>query len=438
MPYAGDFATLRRLYSLYLRPTMTTQTTSVVVIGYVWPEPNSSAAGQNMLALLELFLRNGYDVTFMTAASDSVHKADLQALGVAVLPVALNCSSFDDQLTACQPDVVVFDRYMSEEQFSWRVRKVCPNALRILNTEDLHCLRQARHDAVKAGNSASQAILNTPLAHREMASILRSDLTLVVSSAEQQILIQQLGIPASQVFHHPLPLSATGHSTPGWQARRDFVCIGNFRHAPNWDAVVQLKQHIWPGLRKKVGNATLNICGAYPPKKATQLHAPDEGFVVKGWVDDAAATLAEARVLLAPVRFGAGIKGKLLLAMETGTPSVTTPIGAEGLTGDTDWPGAIATTNDTFIEAAAQLYNDQTSWQRAQHAGQACLTTYRPADADEVLALHINTLRNDLVQHRQHLYLQGLVWHHTLASTRYMSQWIEAKNRVSLPDEGAQ
>lgn len=382
-----------------------------------------------MLALLTLLRSRGYQVTFMTSASDSVHKADLSTLNIDVIPVSLNCSSFNRQLASCQPDIVIFDRYMSEEQFSWRVRETCPGALRVLNTEDLHSLRQARHEAVKSGLDAQHALLNTPLAHREIASILRSDLTLVVSDTERHFLVNEFGVPAAQVYRHPLPLPDIRKTSVSWQAREDFVCIGNFRHAPNWDAVVHLKQHIWPQLRKKISDARLLICGAYPPKKATQLHAPDEGFIVEGWVEDAACTLANARVLLAPLRFGAGVKGKLLLAMKTGTPSVTTPIGAEGLN-RTDWPGAVTDSDADFIAEAATLYVDKNAWLRAQNAGSACLQAYRPADADDQLLAQLESLVSQLPEHRQTLYLQGVLWHHTLASTRYMSQWIEAKNRV--------
>lgn len=122
---------------------------SAVIIGYVWPEPNSSAAGQNMLSIIKSMCSAGHKVTFLTAATDSEHKTDLESLGVDSREIALNCSSFDSLIEDLAPDIVVFDRYMTEEQFSWRVKACCPNALRVLNTEDLHSLRQARHNAVK-------------------------------------------------------------------------------------------------------------------------------------------------------------------------------------------------------------------------------------------------------------------------------------------------
>jgi len=96
---------------------------NVVIIGYVWPEPNSSAAGQNMQSIITRCVSYNFNVSFLTAASESEHKADLSTLGVDTYSVALNCSSFNTSIEKLKPDVVIFDRYMTEEQFSWRVRE---------------------------------------------------------------------------------------------------------------------------------------------------------------------------------------------------------------------------------------------------------------------------------------------------------------------------
>lgn len=121
----------------------------VLVIGYVWPEPNSSAAGSHMMSLLRLFKAQQWTVTFASPAQTTEHMQDLNAEGINTQGIALNCSSFDDFIEQLQPDVVMFDRFMMEEQFAWRVEKVCPNAMRILDTEDLQCLIQGRHQALK-------------------------------------------------------------------------------------------------------------------------------------------------------------------------------------------------------------------------------------------------------------------------------------------------
>src|SRR5690606_35481372 len=119
-----------------------------------------------------------------------------------------------------------------------------------------------------------------------------------------------------------------------WAQREHFVSIGNFRHAPNWDAVLCLKHSIWPLTRAQLPRAQLHIYGAYLPPKASALHNATQGSYIRGWAEDARVVMQHARVCVAPLRFGAGLKRKLLEAMECCTPSVTSPLGAEGKQGD--------------------------------------------------------------------------------------------------------
>ena len=430
---------------------------NVVVVGYVWPEPNSSAAGQNMLSIIERCLATNFNVTFLTAATDSEHKADLLTMGVNVQSVALNCSSFNALIADIAPDVVVFDRYMTEEQFSWRVKEVCPNALRVLNTEDLHSLRHARHEAVKKHGDASLAHLHSELAQREIASIIRSDLTLVISKKEMALLTEHYGVPLAQLQYHPLVVGPSISSAPSFEQRSHFIHIGNFRHAPNWDAVLQLKQHLWPSIKKALPHAELHIYGAYPPKKATQLHNEKQGFLVKGWASDVESVMINAKALIAPLRFGAGIKGKLLDAMRCGTPSITTWIGAEGIAEDSvdvdssmnakaenevknlqsvQWPGALcdADTSDAavirdYVERAVALYEDEKVWNLANKHTASLLDVFKQQQPEVPLIERINELNQGLDKHRDTLFMQSLLWHQTLAASKYMSQWIEAKSK---------
>ena len=123
-------------------------------------------------------------------------------------------------------------------------------------------------------------------------------------------------------------------------------------------------QKIWPIIRKKIPDAELHIYGSYPPKKATQLNNSKSGFLIKGWAEDAFDMLANARVCLAPLRFGAGIKGKLIDSMQVGTPNVTTDIGAEGMAGSFSWPGIIANDVNSIATAAIELYQNEKLWQK--------------------------------------------------------------------------
>lgn len=403
----------------------------VLVIGYVWPEPNSSAAGTHMMSLLRAFRAENWQVEFASPAQKTEHMVDLSEDGITTRVIALNCSSFDEYVQAYNPDIVMFDRFMMEEQFGWRVDKYCPNALKVLDTEDLQCLRNARHDAHKAGREFSHSDLHSDIAKREIAAILRSDISLIISHYEMQLLNDVFKVDSALLHHLPflVDLQHIPTSTKAFAERKHFMTIGNFRHAPNWDAVLYLQQ-IWPLIRKQLPDAELHIYGSYPPPKATALNNPKTGFLIKGWADDAYQVMEDARVCLSPLRFGAGIKGKLLEAMIMQTPSVTTPIGSEGMHQDEPWSGAICEDAQQFADAAVALYQDEALFTEAQQNGQQLLQKYYDKSTlQSRLIAKITAISESLAQHRQQNFTGQMLKHHTMRSTQYMAQWIEAKNK---------
>ncbi|MBE8568113.1 glycosyltransferase [Vibrio sp. OPT20] len=406
----------------------------VLAIGYVWPEPNSSAAGSHMMSLLRLFKRQGWSVEFATPAQETEHMIDLSEEGITSQSIQLNCDSFDQYIEELQPDVVMFDRFMMEEQFGWRVEKVCPNAFKLLDTEDLQFLRNARHEAVKKETELTKAHLYSDLAKREIAAILRCDLSLIISSYEMELLQSEFNVDPKLLHHLPfmVDLNTLPESTKSFEERKHFMTIGNFRHAPNWDAVLQL-QKIWPKIRKQLPDTELHIYGSYPPPKATALHNPKTGFHIKGWAKDAQEVMEQARVCVAPLRFGAGIKGKLLDAMKLQTPNVTSEIGSEGMLpqGDLQWPGAVADDIDEFVEQAVALYNDEENWLKAQSQCHSILEAhYEQNQLGDTLIERLTALESELESHRLDNFFGSMLKHHSMASTKYMSQWIAEKNKT--------
>lgn len=404
----------------------------VLFIGYVWPEPRSSAAGRRILDVISLFQAQGAAVSFACAAEFGQNPADLSSLGVATFSIQLNCSSFDEQVQRLNPDIVVFDRFVCEEQFGWRVERACPKALRILDTEDLHCLRDARHKALKAGREMLSADLFSDLAFREIASIWRCDLSLMISPFEVDLLVEQFGVDPRLLFHLPLfaNLAFARQKQPEFSQRQHCVVVGNFRHAPNWDAVQYLRRDIWPELRRRLGkNVQCHVYGAYQPPKAQQLHSEKEGFLLKGWAENACVIVSQARLVLAPLRFGAGQKGKLLEAMECGTPSVTSNIGIEGMASTAQWPGGVANTASDFVATAADLYTNEKQWHAA---AQQCLplldSNFNKSGFENNFFNIINELLIDPEAHRRQFFNGMMIRQQSLRSHQYMSQWIEAKN----------
>ena len=132
----------------------------ILIIGKVWPEPKSSAAGTRMMQLIHYFIDKGDQVSFVSSAKDSFYQEDLSQLEMNCSFVQLNDSSFNQFIENLNPQIVIFDRFMTEEQFGWRVMDSCPNALRILNTEDLHFLREARHTSLKQSISKQTTVIH--------------------------------------------------------------------------------------------------------------------------------------------------------------------------------------------------------------------------------------------------------------------------------------
>lgn len=422
--------------------------TKVLVIGYVWPEPRSSAAGGHMMQLLETFLTQNWEITFSSPAALGEHKADLQVLGIAERAIELNNSSFDDFIRELAPDIVLFDRFMMEEQFGWRVEKCCPDALRVLETSDLQSLRDARHqrlkDQLKAhpGNDdfsplfapaleqEFQLMADTDLAKREIAAIYRCDISLMISDVEIRLLTEQFRVPAALLHWCPLMMVPPTEAFAAYDDRAHFLSIGNFRHAPNWDAVLWMKNSLWPLIRQQLPGAQLHIYGSYTPPKATALHNPAQGFHVMNWAEDALQVMGAARICLAPLRFGAGIKGKLADAMLCGTPNITTPIGAEAMGDEQAWPGAIEQSAESLATAAVALYQDRARWTQAQEDGRQLLTRrYDQNLHGPALLKCLAQCRSNLANHRRDNFTGSMLRHHAHKSTQYMSQWIEAKNR---------
>ncbi|PKV52518.1 glycosyltransferase involved in cell wall biosynthesis [Aquimarina sp. MAR_2010_214] len=408
----------------------------ILIIGFVWPEPNSSAAGSRMMQLIALFTAQNWKITFASPAAETEHMISLENINISKAAIELNSSSFDDFITEQQPDIVIFDRFITEEQFGWRVTKHCPNALKILNTEDLHSLRKTRQESFKSDTTFSNDdLLHNDITKREIASIYRCDLSLIISDFEIKLLKETFKIDKNLLFYLPFlfkPITAeTKKRWPEYKNRKHFVTIGNFRHEPNWNSILYLKKIIWPLIRKELPETELHIYGAYPPPKATQLHNPKEGFYIKGWTKNAKEIMSQARICLAPLRFGAGIKGKLAEAMLCGTPSITTTIGAEGmLDEESDWSGFVIDDPSKFAKAAVRLYNNESLWQQSQQNGIEIINTrFQEKIFCNSFLNQVSKLQKNLNKHRTENFIGNLLQHHTLRSTEFMSRWIEEKNR---------
>ena len=401
---------------------------NLVIIGKVFPEPNSTAAGSRMIQLMDLFLTQNYQIKFLSTATISENSFDLSSKNIQFQNILLNDSSFDELIINLNPDVVVFDRFTTEEQFGWRVSEQVPNAVKILDTEDLHFLRNAREKAFRQNKNLENSDLINDVFKREIASILRCDVSLIISEFEMNLLIEKFKIDENILFYLPL-FGAVKKPKTSFSERKNFVSIGNFLHEPNWQTVLQLKK-LWKDIKKQLPEAEIHIYGAYASEKVFQLHNEKEGFIIKGRAESVETVFKTAKVLLAPIPFGAGIKGKLLESMQFGLPNVTSTIGAEAMHGNFEWNGFITDNENEFIEKVVLLYQDENLWQKSQEKGFNIIENRFKKELFEPDFIHkIQEISENLESHRNQNFLGQILQHHTLQSTKYLSKWIEEKNK---------
>jgi hypothetical protein len=419
----------------------------VLVIAYVWPEPRSSAAGVRTEQLINAIRQAGGSVTVASASKQNEASAELGAKGIRCVPILLNDPSFNAWVREEKFDFVLFDRFISEEQFGWRVAEASPQTVRVMDSSDLHFLRRTRQKALKDGASLSD-IFSDRLdflcddAFREVASVYRCDLTLLVSDHECTLLKDRFELAPHLLKHLPIGYPAIEPTAlPGFSERLGFATIGNFRHPPNADGNRWLKKEIWPLIRAALPHAEMHIYGAYPAREDMGLTDPSQGFYVKGPVPDALEALTPHRVILAPLRFGAGIKGKIADAWRSGAPVVTTPLGSEGMT----FGGSVAASVEYFAKQAVLLHESAEHWESARRVGIRTLAERFNAETlgkdwlESLLAL-----KKNLHAHRSKSFMSRVLSQQAFQGTKYFSKWIEFKSRlesgaaqIDLVHEGA-
>ncbi len=286
--------------------------------------------------LVSSLLRRDATVDFAaTSAVDERSKPHVEALerlGARPHVVRPNQeAAFVETLDEVRPDVVVFDRFYVEEMFSWMVEKHAPDAMRILDMQDVHALRTWRELVVKEqlSNGGLDLDLDLDLSRvlsavppatyepclRELAAIHRSDLTLVCSPVELDMLTREFAVPGTRLaeagFFSDGRRQSRRQEGHGFDTRKNLMMIGNFLHPPNKDSVIWACTDLWPAVRAQLREAgeddvRLDVYGAYGNDQAlvSKIGKP-AGVNLCGWAPDL-DLMEDYRLLFAPLRFGAG------------------------------------------------------------------------------------------------------------------------------------
>jgi GT2 family glycosyltransferase/glycosyltransferase involved in cell wall biosynthesis len=337
----------------------------VLVIEACMLTPDQDSGSVRMQAMLELAVEMGSKVTFV--ADNLEHRqpyvGDLQARGVEVLfhPYVKSIAELLEA-RGREFDIVVIARHYIAVKHLDAIRRLAPQALVAFDTVDLHFLRSERLAELDGGAAAKAAARASR--EEELAVIRRADVTIVVSPIEVEVLRQI--VPEAKV----LQLSNIHEPMKGGKplaARQGIVFIGGFQHPPNVDAVLWYAREVLPRVRQRLPGVKTYVVGSKVPSTIRALAAPD--LVVTGYVPDVEPFFTDCRLSIAPLRYGAGVKGKVNLAMSYGVPVGATPAAVEGMHLVPGEDVMVADDAEQFALAIESVYRDEALWQRLSAAG---------------------------------------------------------------------
>jgi putative sugar O-methyltransferase len=346
---------------LMLEPT-------VLYIDAETPMPDQNSGSIDAMNLMRMLLHFGFRVLFVPE-SNFAHRGKyterLFELGVTAL-YATYFTSVRQVLEQFGRDLslVVLCRAYIADKYIALVRELAPQARIVFNTVDLNFLRDQRAAAL----SGDPVALAAAEAQRdaEFNSIAAADGTIVLSRYERQLLATVL--PKARVHLIPLIRDIPERlDVPGFADRRDLMFVGTYQHPPNEDAVVTFVNEVWPLIRRRLPEVHFFVVGSSVTPKVQALAG--NGVEVLGLVEDLDSLLAKCRLTVAPLRFGAGLKGKLASALQAGVPTVASPIAVEG-SGLVDGEEVlVADTPQQWADAVVRLYQDQPLWEALSRAG---------------------------------------------------------------------
>lgn len=350
----------------------------VLVIDVDTPRPDRDSASLRLVNLMRLLVDEGAHVVFVPANREYAGAATdaLRQLGVEcwTAPYLGRLPAWLAAHGARFAAVAVCRHHLAAELLPL-LRPHAPTARLIFDSIDLHYLRERRAADLAGDAAASRAAARTR--QRELAVVAAADVTVVVSDAERALLAGDA--PAARVEVVSNLHSVAGTGLP-FDARRDVVFVGGFRHPPNVDGVRWFVAEAWPRVRAALPGVVLHVIGADAPPTIAALAASD-GVVLHGHVPDIAPWMDGGRVAIAPLRFGAGVKGKVNLSMAHGQPVVATTCAVEGMHLRHDVDVLVADAADAFADAVVRAYRDQATWQRLQAGGLANVQAHFSADA---------------------------------------------------------
>jgi glycosyltransferase involved in cell wall biosynthesis len=339
----------------------------VLVVDSLVPRPDRDSGSLRLYNVMRLARRAGMKVSFVAAELDrrfDAYVADLERNGIEVLRPPYFVSPLHAlRSIGADLDLVVLSRVCNVEPNLEAARRYAPRARVAFDTVDLHYVREEREARLRGDAALLEA------ARRRKAEELRAaracDVTLVVSDVERAVLEKEC--PEAKVLvvsniHEERP-----SKTP-FAERRDFLFLGGFLHPPNGDAAIWFVREVLPKARPRLPHdTTFYVVGSHPTPEVRAL--AQDGVVVTGHVDDLAPWFERCRISVAPLRYGAGVKGKVNMSMAHGVPVVATSMAIEGMHLRAGEDALVADDADAFADAVVRLWHDESLWSKLAQNG---------------------------------------------------------------------
>lgn len=348
----------------------------LLVIDASTPRPDHDAGSVTAYHYLKIFQSLGYKVTFIpdNLYFDGDYTRNLQRLGIECV-YAPCCDSIKKYIAehGRHFDLALLYRPYIAAQYLDFLRKQAPQARVIYDTVDLHYLRERRLAELEHNPLMADRAERTRT--EELRLIRESDAAIVVSPVEKALLSQEA--PGANVHVVQLVLDEEPEG-PGFSTRKDILFIGGYQHPPNADAVRYFAAEILPGLRKRVPDLRFFVLGSNPPAEIRALEC--DYIEVPGYQQDISPYFNGCRLMVVPLRYGAGIKGKIGTSFSFGLPVVATSVAVEGMDLENEREVLVADGPEDFIAAVVRLYTDESLWTRLSGAGlQVLRERYSPA-----------------------------------------------------------
>ncbi|HSE85005.1 MAG TPA: glycosyltransferase, partial [Candidatus Binatia bacterium] len=333
-----------------------------------WPVPDQDSGSIDLIYLIKLFQQCSYKVTFfpyITTRHYGEYTEHLQQIGVECLyePFITTLANYLER-HGRYFDLVILRRAPCAIDHFESVRRHCPDARIIFDTVDLHFLREERAARVKNSDLKKAQQLK----REELEIVNRADCTLVVSQAEASLLNQE--IPSAHVEWFPFVRDIPGRKK-GFDTRRNIAFIAGYLHEPNVDAVRYFVRDIWPHIAERLPHAQFLMVGSNMPENVRGL-ASDRIRAV-GYVEDLTQFLENCRLTVAPLRYGAGIKGKVATSLTHGVPVIASPIAAEGMGCKENVHLLVAETTAQWVDCVVKAYTDEGLWRLLSDNGVALM-----------------------------------------------------------------